>query len=158
MLREHLAAARAPGVQAILRTRELTSTTQFVPASRPGGQPFEATILLMALMYQGERFSALLAQDLRTAAERANETRLAAEWESICMDVLTLARRLDWLQLTELLRQVPSAKALSDMVQLAKSAPDNFPVLYAASLLTKAPDQVANYLRSEEHTSELQSH
>jgi hypothetical protein len=146
LLREHLAAARAPGVQAILRTRELTSTTQFVPASRPGGQPFEATILLMALMYQGERFSALLAQDLRTAAERANETRLAAEWESICMDVLTLARRLDWLQLTELLRQVPSAKALSDMVQLAKSAPDNFPVLYAASLLTKAPDQVANYL------------
>ncbi len=146
ILREHLATSRSPGVQAILQTRELSSTTTFVPAGRPGGQPFEATILLTALLYQGERFSALLAQDIRTVAEKANETRLAGEWESVCMDVLTLARRLDWIQLSELLRQVPNAKALNDFAQLAKAAPDNFAVLYVASLLTKAPDQVAGYL------------
>lgn len=146
ILREHLATARSPGVQAILKTRELSSTTQFVPVARPGGQPFEATILLTALLYQGERFSALLAQDIRTVAEKANETRLAGEWESVCMDVLTLARRLDWIQLCELLRRVPSAKVLGDFAQLAKAAPDNFAVLYTASLLTKAPDQVAGYL------------
>ncbi|MFM8471191.1 MAG: hypothetical protein ACKODH_14730, partial [Limisphaerales bacterium] len=146
LLRAHLATARAPGVQAILQTRELTSTTQFVPASRPGGQPFEAVILLTGLLYQGERFAPLLAQDIRTTAERANETRLAGEWESLSMDVLTLARRLDWVQLAELLRHVPNAKALSDFAQLAKTAPDNFAVLYTASLLTKAPDKVAGYL------------
>lgn len=146
LLRAHLATARAPGVQAILQTRELSSTTQFVPAGRPGGQPFEATILLTALLYQGERFSALLAQDIRTVAEKANETRLAGEWESVCMDVLTLARRMDWMQLSELLRQVPNAKALNDVAQLAKTAPDNFAVLYTSSLLTKAPGQVAGYL------------
>ena len=146
VLREHLATARAPGVQAILKTRELNSTTQFIPVSRPGGQPFEATILLTALLYQGERFSALLAQDIRTVAEQANETRLAGEWESLCMDVLTLARRMDWIQLSELLRQVPSAKALNDFAQLAKAAPDNLAVLYTASLLTKAPDKVAGYV------------
>ena len=146
VLREHLATARSPGVQAILQTRGLSSTTQFVPVGRPGGQPFEATILLTALLYQGERFSALLAQDIRTVAEKANETRLAGEWESVCMDVLTLARRLDWIQLSELLRHVPSAKALSEVAQLAKAAPDNFAVLYAASLLTKAPDKITSYL------------
>lgn len=146
VLREHLATSRSPGVQAILQTRELSSTTQFVPVSRPGGQPFEATILLTALLYQGERFSALLAQDIRVVAEQANETRLASEWESLCMDVLTLARRMDWMQLSELLRQVPSAKALNDFAQLAKTAPDNLAVLYTASLLTKAPDKVAGYL------------
>ncbi len=145
-LREHLAAARSPGVQAILQTRELTSTTQFIPVGRPGGQPFEATILLTALLYQGERFAPLLAADLRAAAEQANETRVAAEWETLCMDLLTLARRMDWMQLCELLRTVPNAKALSDFVQLTKAAPDNFPVLYTASLLTRAPDQVAGYL------------
>lgn len=146
VLREHLVTARAPGVQAILQTRELSSTTQFVPAGRPGGQPFEATILLTALLYQGERFSALLAQDIRSAAERANESRLAGEWETVCMDVLTLARRMDWMQLSELLRQVPNAKALSDFAQLAKAAPDNLAVLYTASLLTKTPDKVSGYL------------
>ncbi len=146
VLREHLATARSPGVQAILKTRELSSTTQFVPVGRPGGQPFEATILLTALLYQGERFSALLAQDIRTVAEQANETRLAGEWESVCMDVLTLARRMDWIQLSELLRHLPSAKALNDFAQLAKAAPDNLAVLYTASLLTKTPDKVAGYL------------
>ena len=145
-LREHLATARSPGVQAILATRELTSTTQFVPASRPGGQPFEATILLTALLYQGERFSPLLAQDIRLAAEHANESRVATEWERVCLDLLVLARRLDWLQLSELLRTVPNAKVLGDFAQLVKAAPDNVAVLYTASLLTRAPDQVANYL------------
>ena len=146
VLREHLATARSPGVQAILKTRELSSTTQFVPVGRPGGQPFEATILVTALLYQGERFSPVLASDIRATAEKANEPRLAGEWESVCMDVLTLARRLDWIQLSELLRHVPSAKALSDVAQLAKAAPDNFAVLYAASLLTKAPDKITSYL------------
>jgi hypothetical protein len=146
MLRGYLATSRSPGVQAILQTRELSSTTQFVPVSRPGGQPFEATILLTALLYQGERFSALLAQDIRVVAEQANETRLAGEWENLCMDVLTLARRMDWMQLSELLRQVPNAKALNDFAQLAKAAPDNIAVLYTASLLTRAPDKVAGYL------------
>lgn len=146
VLREHLATARSPGVQAILQTRSLASTTQFVPAGRPGGQPFEATILLTALLYQGERFAPLLAQDIRTTAERANETRLAGEWESLCMDLLTLARRMDWLQLGELLRHVPNARALGDFAQLVKAAPDNLALLYTASVLTQAPDRVAAYL------------
>jgi hypothetical protein len=146
VLREHLATARSPGVQAILQTRSLSSTTQFVPAGRPGGQPFEATILLTALLYQGERFAPLLAQDIRTTAERANETRLASEWESLCMDLLTLARRMDWLQLGELLRHVPNARALGDFAQLVKAAPDNLALLYTASVLTQKPDQVAAYL------------
>ncbi len=146
LLREHLVAARSPGVQAILQTRELSSMTQFIPVGRPGGQPLEATILLTALLYQGERFAPLLAQDIRVAAEQANETRLAGKWENLCMDLLTLARRMDWMQLSELLRVVPNAKALNDFAQLTKAAPDNFAVLYTASLLTRAPDQVANYL------------
>ncbi len=145
-LRAHLATARAPGVQAILETLSLSSTTQFVPASRPGGQPFEATILLAGLLYQAERFGPLLAQDIRTTAERANATRLADDWETLCMDLLTLARRMDWLQLSELLRHLPSAKALGDFAQLVKAAPDNLAVLYTASLLTQKPDEVAAYL------------
>ncbi|MEN9572607.1 MAG: hypothetical protein RL514_462 [Verrucomicrobiota bacterium] len=146
VLREHLATARSPGVQAILQTRELSSTTQFIPVGRPGGQPFEATILLTALLYQGERFAPLLAADLRATAEKANETRVAGEWETVCMDLLTLARRMDWMQLSELVRVLPNAKALSDFVQLTKAVPDGLPVLYTASLLTRAPDQVAGYL------------
>ncbi|NBV24306.1 MAG: hypothetical protein EBS05_20610 [Proteobacteria bacterium] len=147
VLREHLAPARSPGVQAILQTRELSSTMQFIPVSRPGGQPFEATILLTALLYQAERFSPLLAQDIRMAAEKANTSRLAGEWEVICMDLLALSRRLDWIQLSELLRVMPSTKALNDFVQLAKVAPENyFAQLYTAALLTRSPDKVTGYL------------
>ena len=40
-------------MQSLLRLRDLTGTGRFVPASRPGGQPLDALLLLSSLAYQG---------------------------------------------------------------------------------------------------------
>lgn len=145
-LREHLASSRSPGGRAILATRDLSTTVEFIPVNQPGGQPFEATILLAALLYEGERFAPTLAQDIRQLAERTSQTRLATEWESFCFDLLALGRRLDWLQLSELLRLVPNLKALNGFAQLVQVTPDDLPLFYSAALLAQSPDRVATYL------------
>lgn len=145
-LREHLASSRSPGGRAILATRDLSTTVEFIPVNQPGGQPFEATILLAALLYEGERFAPTLAQEIRLLAERTSATRLATEWESFCFDLLALGRRLDWTQLSELLRQVPNLKTLNDIAQLVQVMPDDFPLFYSAALLVQSPVRVAAYL------------
>ena len=146
LLRQHLSTSLSPGVQAIRQTCDLTSTTRFVPALRPGGQPFEATILLMAVLYEGEFLSPSLAQEVKVLAETANATRIAVEWEVACLDLLALGARLNWVQLAELLRVVPNLKTLSEFARIVKATPESLPLVYSASLLTQSPEGVTKYL------------
>lgn len=146
-LRERLGASVLPGTQAILNTRHLGDTVQFVPATRPGGQPFDATILLMAFLCEGEYLSPSLAQEIKTLARQAVEGDASAGWESACMDVLALAKRLDWTQLTELVKWAPGLKTLSGLAHSAKTTPERFPIVYAAVLLAQSAEGVADYLR-----------
>ena len=74
-LRASLANSGSLGVQAVMRTRELTATGRFAPATRPGGQPLDAIILLTGLLYQGERLAPPLQRELRGLAEAAVEKK-----------------------------------------------------------------------------------
>ena len=145
-VRRHLGESRSPGAREILKTRELTGTTRFVPVLRPGGQPFEATILLAALLYEGERLSPTLGRELRSRAEQANASGNAEEWENACLDLLALGTRLDWTQLAELLRLVPDLATLADFTRIVKTAPDSLPVVYSAALLLRSPEAVTRHL------------
>jgi hypothetical protein len=145
-LRKHLEASSSPGVHAILRTRELTHTTQFVPAMHPGGQPFEATILMIGLLYEGEYLSPPVAQEVRGFAEAANDRGAVERWENVCLDFLGLGIRLNWAQFLELLRVVPNLKNLTELSALAKGSPRRFDTVYCASLLTRSPDGIMQYL------------
>jgi hypothetical protein len=59
-VRAYLANSGSIGVQAVLKTHDVTSTGRFVPANRAGGQPLDALILLTGLLYQGEHLSPTL--------------------------------------------------------------------------------------------------
>ncbi len=145
-LRQHLGDSRSQGVQAILQTRELTNTARFVPALRPGGQPYEATILLMGLLYGNDRIPLSLAHEIKTVADQANESRLAGPWERVCLDMLALGARLDWMQLVELLHDIPDLRTMAELARLTQTAPGRFPVVYSACLLTQSPERVTRYL------------
>jgi hypothetical protein len=145
-LRKHLEDSPSPGVRTILGTRELTQTTQFVPATRPGGQPFEATILMIGLLYEGEYLSPPVAQEVRALAERARDQGAVAKWENTCMDFLGLGVRLNWTQFVELLRVAPNLKTLTELSALAKGPAQRFDHAYCAALLTRSPDGVMRYL------------
>jgi len=145
-LRAYLAVSRLPGVQTLLRTADLTGTTRFVPARSPGGQPLDAVILLTAYLWQSEHLDPALAREVRALAEGAVGTGHLGELEAFYLDLLTLGKRLDWTQLSELLRSATSTATVGQFAHLARVAPEHLPVSYTATLMTRSADAVARYL------------
>ncbi len=145
-LRRYLAVSRLPGVQTLLKTAELGSTQRFVPANRPGGQPLDAVILLTAYLWQTEHLSSGLQREVRVLAETAVRSGQMGDLEDFYLDILTLGRRLNWVQLSELLRTTGTLGTVGQFAHLARIAPEHLPVIYTAALMTKSADQVAHYL------------
>jgi hypothetical protein len=145
-LRRYLAVSRLPAVQTVLKTAELTTTQRFVPANRPGGQPLDAVILLTAYLWQTERLSASLQREVRGLAEAAVQSGQMGELEDFYLDILTLGRRLNWVQLAELLRTTGSLGTVGQFAHLTRVAPEHLPVIYTAALITRSADAVARYL------------
>lgn len=145
-LRAYLANSRSQGVQAVLATRTIDRTTRFVPAARAGGQTLDAIILLTALLYQGDHFSASLQRELRGMAETAARSGQMGELELFYLDLLSLGRRLDWGQLGELLRRSDSTKTVGEYAHLGRVAPDELPLIYTAALFSNSADGVAAFL------------
>jgi hypothetical protein len=145
-LRSYLEKSGSDGVQLLLKLRELVGTGQFVPATRPGGQPLDSLILLTGLLYQGRHLSPSLQRELRAQAEVALQKKELGELEMFFINLLSLGRRLDWMQLTELARRTDSVKTLGEYAHLARVAPDQLPLIYAAALFSDSADRVAEYL------------
>ena len=145
-LRTYLATSRSLGVEAVLRTHDVADTGRFVPATHPGGQPLDAVILLTALLYQGEHLSPSLQREVRTLAETAAQQKALGELEAFYFDLLSLGKRLDWVQLCELLRHTDDTKTVSEYAQLARVTPDELPTIYTAALFSESADRVATYL------------
>jgi len=145
-LRRYLSVSRLPGVQTLLKTAALTSTQRFVPASRPGGQPLDAVILLSAYLWQTEHLSAGLQREVRGLAEAAVSSGHMGELEDFYLDILTLGKRLNWVQLSELLRTAGNLGTVGQFAHLTRVAPEHLPVIYSAALIAKSADGVANYL------------
>jgi hypothetical protein len=145
-LRTYLAKSGSEGVQSLLKLRELTATGRFVPATRPGGQPLDALILLSGLLYQGGHLSAPLQRELRAMADTALQKKELGEMEDFFINLLSLGRRLDWAQLAELVRRTDSTKTFGEYAHLARVAPDQLPLIYSAALFSDSADRVAAYL------------
>ncbi len=145
-LRTYLAKSGSEGVQSLLKLRELTNTGRFVPATRPGGQPLDALILLTGLLYQGGHLSAPLQRELRGLIDSALQDQDLGELENVFVNLLSLGRRLDWAQIAELVRRTDSTKTVGEYAHLARVAPDQLPLVYSAALFSDSSDRVAAYL------------
>ncbi|MDR0353830.1 MAG: hypothetical protein LBI02_10995, partial [Opitutaceae bacterium] len=141
-----LSGSRSLGVHSVLQTREIQGTTRFVPATHPGGQSLDAVILLAALLYQSENLSGPLQRELRNLAEAAIAQKQIGLLEDFYIDLLSLGKRLNWMQLAELLRVSGSARTVGEFAQLARVASDDLPLIYTAALFTGSADTVADYL------------
>ena len=145
-LRRYLSNSRSLGVQSVLQTRDVPHALRFIAATRPGGQPLDAVILLTALLYQGEHLSSSLQREVKRLADEAVRTRDLGDLESFYLDVLALGKRLNWIQLSELLRLTDDTKTVGEFAHLAQVAAGQLPPLYAAALFTRSADRVAGYL------------
>jgi hypothetical protein len=145
-VRTYLSNSGSLGVQSILKTATVTSTGRFVPASRAGGQPLDALILLTGLLYQGEHLSPTLQREVRGLAETAVERNELGDLEGFYLDLLSLGRRLDWTQLAELTKRTESVRTVGEYAHLSRVAPDQLPFIYTGALLSNSADRVAAYL------------
>jgi hypothetical protein len=145
-LRSYLANSRSLGVQALLRLHEVGNTGRFVQANKPGGQALDTLILVSALLYQGEHLSPSLQREMRSFAETAVQQNKLGELEPLFLDLLSLSKRLDWVQLCELLRRSDDFKTVGEYAHLSRVAPDDFTLIYAAALFTESADSAAAYL------------
>ena len=145
-LRKYLEVSRLPGVQTLLKTADLTGTRRFVPAHRPGGQPLEAVILLTTYLWQTEHLAPSLQREVRDLAEVAVTTGQLGQLEDFYLDILTLGKRLNWVQLSELLRTATSTSTVAQFAHLTRVAPEHLSVIYTAALMAKSSDGVARYL------------
>jgi hypothetical protein len=147
-LRRYLAVSGLPAVQTVLKTAELTSSQRFVPANRPGGQPLDAVILLAAYLWQTEHLSPSLQREVRALAETAVQSGHMGDLEDFYLDILTLGKRLNWVQLSELLRTTSSLGTVGQFAHLTRVAPEHLPIIYTAALMSRSADNVAHYLIS----------
>jgi hypothetical protein len=147
-LMEALRHSRRPGVLEILRTRQLTNTVLFPPATSPSGQPLDAAIATTALLFQQDHFTTPLQNSIQALASTANHGGAVQPLEEVYLDVLALGKRLNWVQLVDLVKLVPDSHVLQEVATLAREKENHLPVLYAAIHLSESPHLVAQYVDS----------
>lgn len=141
-----LQTSRRPGVQQILQNRILTNTVHFPAAVASGGQALEAAILSAALLNQGDYLTPSFRDAFEWLSMRANKGDNSASLELVYLDLLSLGRRLDWVSLTELMKQVEELATLRDLAEAIRANEDAAPNIYSAALLSGRAGGVAQYL------------
>lgn len=147
-LREYLAGSAHLGVGELLATRDLTGWTRLLPANTPAGGPLEASVLIAALLVQGDYLPPEFETQLLLTARRAlnGSAREVRQLEDALLALLSMARPLTWRQLTEVLAAVDTIPQLVGLAEsfdrVGKAAP-----IAAAILLLEAAPPVVNYLR-----------
>jgi hypothetical protein len=141
-----LANSRRPGIQQMLKNRELEQTVHLPPAGSAAGQPLEAAIVMAGLLHQGDHLASRLREEIEAAAVAASLGRDTQRIELFYLDLLSLSRRLNWVQMTTLIRRIESLSELERTVELLQRAGDRLPALYSALIFAETPAAVTAYL------------
>ena len=142
----YLTDSTQPGVQAIVRTRELEAYKRFVPANKPGGQPLDATIVLAGLFYGSELLAQSFEDEIKAMAETAFTSQNPEQLEEVYYALLVLGNRMNWVQLTEVLHSFENTTDLRRFATLINDRPDDSSLIYCATLMSESPGEVVDYI------------
>ena len=151
--REVLLQSRRPGIIEVLKTRELTNTVQFPPATSSAGQALEAAILVAAFLVEEDQASTSLLHGLVNEAARATRTGEVGPVEDLYLALLALGRRFDWGALNALLRETADPTMLRGLAGAFRAHDTNLPVIYSAILLSGQPGGVLVFLQRYPETA-----
>ena len=146
-LRGFLAGSRRAAVRETLALLGLENTGRFVPAGRPGGQTYEALVLLAALLQQGEHFDDAFARTWRETAREATVRGGLGAGEAWLLDLLALARRLDWRQLTAVAGGVQTNETWAALADLARGGGRALDLTLAAALVDGSSERLVRFRR-----------
>ena len=143
---ELLRVSQRPGVQDLLRCRELTNTTIFPPSLSSSGQAFDAALCICGLLLEEGRFAPGLSNSVVVAAKSAVQGGNSQPLEQLMIDLMSLGQRFNWGQLGVLVGRVEEAETLRRLGNLIRRADRQQPILFSAVALSGKPAEVARYL------------
>lgn len=143
----HLERSNRPGVQTILKNRNLQSLNVFYPVGSAGGQPFDSALLLIGLLYQEDHFSSEFGQQVEMLATQVNLGEETRHLEAICLDVLSLSKRMNWGQLTTFIQKVDSVETLRTLTHHAMRSEEMLPRVFSSLRFAESGGLLADYLR-----------
>ncbi len=145
-LRNELTQTTSPGGRAILATLDLKGWKHFSPAGSGGGQPLEATILLVAMLHESGSVSPGLAEEIGALAHVSRKSKNLATLEAFYLDTLSLAQRFDGATIEELFLRAPDLATVAQFAHFANRADTDFPPIYTAVVMSGDARGVADYV------------
>lgn len=142
----YLKVSPRPVIQELLRTRDLTNTVVFPPASSASGQAYDTAICVCGFLLDRAHLSMKLTQEINSMAVTANEGR-PEQLEEVLLAVLTLGQRMNFGQLSAFLARVDDADTLSLLAALAREREGDIPTLFSAVQLAADLKALSNYVR-----------
>jgi hypothetical protein len=145
-LLEFLGASRRPAVVELLQTRDLTNTVYFPPVATVSGHTLDAIIVLTGLLLQGDHLTPALHEEIGALVVAANRKNDPEKLERVFLDLLTLAKRLNWAQLTLFINRIEDLATLRNLAHLVRANEARVPWLFTAVCFTGQPAAVSGYL------------
>jgi len=133
-------------VQGLLQSGRLGTYKRLFPVQSVSGRPLEATLLAMGLLIQGERLQPSFSRELRREIQSANASGDVGRLEDAYLNVLSLARALDWGQFKALFEKIDSLETLRRLRYGFHRRPADISIFYAAAIAKDSPSSVLNYL------------
>lgn len=133
-------------VQGLLQTGSLNTYKRLFPVQSVSGKPLEATLLSLGLLIQGDRLNSSFSRELRREIQSANASGDVGRLEDAYLNVLSLARALDWGQFKALFERIDSFETLRRLRYGFHRRPADLPVFYAAAIVVDSPSSVLNFL------------
>ena len=143
----HLEQSNRPGVQTILKNRNLQSLNVFYPVASAGGQPFDSALLLIGLLYQEDHLSSEFGQQVELLAAQVNLGKDTRHLEAMCLDILSLSKRMNWGQLTTFIQKVESVETLRTLTLHAMRSEEMLSMVYSSLRFAESGGLLADYLR-----------
>jgi hypothetical protein len=150
-LRRFLSQSSVAFVDELIQARALSGLTRLHPADSAAGAPFDSALLLTGLFVQGDHLSPSLSTKLRNTLKEAMDKDLRAiqQVEDFAIGILTLLRRLDYLQAARLLRRLEHPSEIRLAAEQIRNAGAQMPQLYTALLISADPGALLRYLQTE---------
>jgi hypothetical protein len=137
---------RRPGLAHFLNTRSITNLIHFPAATSASGAAFDGAVGLAGLLYQGDHMTTPLRDTLEFLAMQASRGKNTESLELAYLDLISLAKRLDWMSLVELMKKVEDLATLQQLANTSRTHEEQFAAFFAASQLSTRPNDVTKYL------------
>lgn len=135
-------------VLALLEARTFTGWTRLMPVNSPAGHPLDAALLTLALLAQEGALPNELTRELREpidAVAFSGDHGAMRTLEEALLATLSLGKRLDWTQLSDLAGSCDSLDDWVSFAALIRQQEARIDLAFTASLLTD-PGSVARYV------------